>query len=1194
MSRKSFFFRKNYLKKKEKDVLKLKLNKNTSDHENLRQSSKGTSTQTTLSSFFKPFEQAPNENSQNSTKIDNKLDSKTNSQENVRSNVGSQKQPINLDPVEKESTEFSRGINDESSSNFKNRNKDSYVSSDCLLKNNNFSSFVDNNTNDKDSFQTDIIDLVESSLTGILNETNGTPMKKHLSLNDFKFEKEKIINTHEKDKNTNYSSKSLKRNLEDLETPFNRKFSNTKKIKLDSKKVKLTPLEQQYVDLKLKNLDKILMIQSGYKYIFYASDAVIASETLHIMLMAGKLSIDFNNPNQNDYKYDKLAHSSIPIERLHIHIKRLISHGFKVGVVEQIESSNVKKLNNDRKLFKRDLTQVYTSATYIEDYSNDDVQLSRKNNYVICLIETSTKENNKTTLTSLVAVQPSTGEIIYDQFEDSFLRSELESRLLYFNSNEFVLINGLLTKTSKEIFKKKFNSSIDDNIKVKKYDNIIYENYYKHEIVGYINELNLPNADELRDFVLSLDPNVYKCIYHLIEYLKEFNLDNIFQIISNYSSFQDLNHMVLGSQTIKNLEIFQNSTNLDEEGSLLWLLDNTCTKNGYRLLKSWILKPLTNKVEIEKRLNSVEDLVENFKFSASPDDNKKSSFYFLEILVKFLKKSNKDLEKSIMRVHYQKCSRKEIYLFLRDFCEIVDIFLKHYKAKSFKVCFKSDGLHNIFNLLFNTTIKLDPVIKTLLEMINISVAMDESDFEVQKLNFFNRIETLLQNKNFESQQNVDSHSFIFKNNEYTLFLETIDEIKSKIDIIEGQFEDELKCIRRLLKRSALKYSTVSKEAYLVEVSNNVAKTIPKDWLKISKTKKFSRFRTPNCTDLLKQKNVLHEKLVLENERFFKEIFLREIDKNLIYFNKIVKYLSILDCLLSLAVVSSKMGYVKPKFYDDSKTQQIEIKEGRNPIIEQFVSQNGYISNDFEISDTEGRISILTGPNMGGKSSFVKQLALIVIMAQIGCYVPAYCCSLSIFNSIHIRMGAEDNILENYSTFMVEMLEVSNIIHSCNSKSLVIFDEVGRGTGTIDGTAIAYAILNYFLDEEISVKPLILFITHFTSLSDLELSNPRIVRNYHMGFIEDKNSESNQLDKFPTITFLYTLVKGISKSSYGLNAAKLAQLPEDILEKAWEISKQMQNDEKKAKERSWLMEARRLIMDIENKSFSELKHLTNSL
>ena len=274
-------------------------------------------------------------------------------------------------------------------------------------------------------------------------------------------------------------------------------------------------------------------------------------------------------------------------------------------------------------------------------------------------------------------------------------------------------------------------------------------------------------------------------------------------------------------------------------------------------------------------------------------------------------------------------------------------------------------------------------------------------------------------------------------------------------------------------------------------------------------------------------------------------FLKSVANHYEEYRSVILAIANLDCLMSLAAVSGQSNYVRAKFVDESC---VRIKQGRHPMVEQILLDN-YVPNDVSMHRERDRALIVTGPNMGGKSSYVRQIALICIMAQIGCYVPAENAELGMVDAIYTRMGAYDNMMRGESTFMVELKECSDIMNAATSRSLVILDEIGRGTGTMDGVAIAYAVLSHFVTE---CKSLTLFITHYPMLSKIETLYPDMARNYHMGFLERQGQDGE-----PEITFLYLLQRGVAHRSYGLNVARLADIPTSIISRARIKSKEVE-------------------------------------
>lgn len=289
-----------------------------------------------------------------------------------------------------------------------------------------------------------------------------------------------------------------------------------------------------------------------------------------------------------------------------------------------------------------------------------------------------------------------------------------------------------------------------------------------------------------------------------------------------------------------------------------------------------------------------------------------------------------------------------------------------------------------------------------------------------------------------------------------------------------------------------------------------------------------------------------ELLAIECDRAYTD-FLKRIAGHYDTFRWIVSAVAEVDCLMSLARVSSDPSYSKPTILSSGGPTTINLKESRHPIIER-VATDTYIPNDLYLQEDKMRAMILSGPNMGGKSSFIKQVALISIMAQIGCYVPCEHAELTILDGVYCRMGASDDMLSRESTFMVELHECSDIMAQSTNKSLVILDELGRGTSTFDGLAIASAALHHFLHE---IRCPFLFVTHYPSLKQHAQDHPGLIGAWHMDYLEDQGS----------VTFLYKLVKGMADRSYGLNVAALAGLAPEIVERADEKAKEFEEDMK---------------------------------
>lgn len=894
--------------------------------------------------------------------------------------------------------------------------------------------------------------------------------------------------------------------------------SKEKATSSNGAKTKLTPLEKQFVELKSANPDKILAIQVGYKFKFFGHDAVVALQLLNIMLIRGNLELD-------ERTHDRFAYCSIPDNRLHIHLQRLLNQGMKVGVVKQTETAAIKSAESKSGLFERRITGVYTKATYMGDEmltgdpsinrSNQVDESGDENNYIIAIHEGDPKN------TAIVAVQPVTGDVIFDVFSDNHSKDELETRLAYLVPSEVLIINSgssVSHETQKIVKLRNPTASVQFRVQKKKLEVLAdLENFFSsvdsREKVSHLSDY----------YQLNYHAAVCGCINELIGYLAEFQLSNVFTIPSNISSFTDSRkYMLLPANTLRALDIFEVEDNpSSKKGTLSWLLNHTKTKSGARLLHKWISRPLVNKDEVEERLYAVQALRDG-RFVHMLD--------VLKSTIQRLGKDGIDLDRLLIKVHYSaeykndKIARKDLYLMLRGFSEVLEVFLKFGDKGLLE--FKAANVSPYLQGLIEDIAELakEPHVEQLLSLINSAAAVDVSNLSDQKIKYFN-----LGHEKFDS----------------------IRQEQDDIEKVELQLDEELKSIRSYLNRPQLQYLTNLKETHLIEVRNGKnVDALPANWVKISGTKSVSRFRPPEVARLHKELNYHQDKLLRACDECFNK-FLKEVDSHYEYLHTIVNHVSVFDCLLSLASVGAgDETYVRPNVVEE---QVIDIQEGNHPILYALSQNSSYVPNDVDMARDKNRVLIITGPNMGGKSSYVKQVALSVIMTQIGAFIPCKSATLGVFDSVYIRMGASDNILRGKSTFMVEMAESASIINSFTSKSLVVLDEIGRGTGTSDGIALAYSILRYMIESD--NKPLTLFITHYPSLHVLENEFDQ-VKNYHMSFLETNRGSDKD---WPEVVFLYKLAQGVVSNSYGLNVAKLAGIPVDVIRNAHAQSESMKRE-----------------------------------
>ncbi|CAM4561911.1 unnamed protein product [Caretta caretta] len=616
--------------------------------------------------------------------------------------------------------------------------------------------------------------------------------------------------------------------------------------------------------------------------------------------------------------------------------------------------------------------------------------------------------------------------------------------------------------------------------------------------------LNTTDSQQL-SIILNLDKPVICSLAAVIMYLKEFNLE---KILCNPSNFKQLSseaeYMTINGTTLKNLEILQNQTDMKTKGSLLWVLDHTKTSFGRRKLKKWVTQPLMKSSEINARLDAVSEILMS------------ESSVFGHIQNHLCKMP--DIERGLCSIYHKKCSTQEFFLIVSTLSRL--------------------GLE---------LQALVPAIRSQVKAPLLQVAL----LEIPELLF--PVKHYLQILNEEAAKTGDKTQ-LFK--DLTDF-PTIRKQKGDIQKVISQIQFHLQEIQRMIKNPHAEYVTVSGQEFLIEVKNSLLSSVPSDWVKVGSTKAVSRFHSPFIVENYRHLNQLQEQLVLDCNAEW----LNFLDHFSEYYHSVLKavgHLATIDCIFSLAKVAKQGDYCRPVVQDKGK--KIIIKNGRHPVIDELLGeQDQYVPNSTNLAGDKERVMIITGPNMGGKSSYIKQVALITIMAQIGSYVPAEESTVGVVDGIFTRMGAADNIYKSQSTFMEELTDTAEIIRRATSRSLVILDELGRGTSTHDGIAIAYATLEHFIRD---VESLTLFVTHYPSVCDLEKIYPEQVGNYHMGFLvneeeseQQKGSEDEENPEF--ITFLYQITRGVAARSYGLNVAKLADVPEEILKKAAHKSKELE-------------------------------------
>lgn len=551
--------------------------------------------------------------------------------------------------------------------------------------------------------------------------------------------------------------------------------------------------------------------------------------------------------------------------------------------------------------------------------------------------------------------------------------------------------------------------------------------------------------------------------------------------INKINLYNIAKYMSLDINSRRNLELTEKMRDKTKKGTLLWVLDKTATSMGGRMLRRWINDPLLDVKEINKRLESVKELKDNPIFK---DD-----------IIEKLKKVY-DIERLIGKISYGNANGRDLISLKNSIRQLPD--LKNILSKS------SSGL---LKELFEEMDEL----KDIYELINDSI-VDEPPISVKEGNLIK--------KGYNDQ--ADELKDMTTNGKMWII-----KLESK--------EKELTGIKNL----KVGYNKVF--GYFIEVTKSYLDQVPDRYIRKQTLTGAERYITEELKELEEKTLGAQEKLIELEYNIFQDIR-NKISKEIQRIQKAATIVSILDVIASFATVASDMNYTMPVI---DNSGEINIKEGRHPVIEKMLPSGSFVSNDTYLNKETDRLAIITGPNMAGKSTYMRQVALITLMAQIGSFVPAQQARIGVVDKIFTRVGASDDLSMGQSTFMVEMTEVANILKDATSNSLVILDEIGRGTSTYDGLSIAWAVAEYISNKE-KCGAKTLFATHYHELTDLE-NKLDGVKNYSVA-VKEKGED---------IIFLRKIVKGGTDESYGIHVAKLAGVPQEVLKSATEILKNIE-------------------------------------
>ena len=787
-------------------------------------------------------------------------------------------------------------------------------------------------------------------------------------------------------------------------------------------KTKLAPMMAHYVELKEKNMDTIILYRLGDFYEMFFEDAEVVSHELELTLTGRNAGLD-----------ERVPMCGVPYHAVDIYIDKLIKKGYKVAICEQLEDPKSVK-----GMVKRDITEVISSGSVITANSLNE----KENNYIASIY--SLDYCNILTYSDIT-----TGEI-YGEILDNDINTVI-NKIIYLGIKELIANS----KVNKEII-----SSI--------------KNTYKIPVTITDEIYNLDDNNYIYSDIT--DDRYITGIKHLINYL-------INNLKRNTSHFQKLvirkneDFLKMDVHTKRNLELTESIRKGERMYSLLWLLDETKTAMGGRLLKTWIENPLVDINEIEKRYNIEGTLLEEFILSEDLRN------YLYDVY---------DLERLCGRISLGSANAKDL------------IQLKE-------------------------SLRILPDINKILKKIKYKELPDVTD-----------LYKLLESSIYENPPQTLKEGYLIKEG-YNKELDELKDLRSGGKEFISNYEQEERA-KTGIKTLKVGFNKVF--GYYIEISKGALSQVKEEYGYIRKQTltNCERFINP----ILKEKEDLvlsaEEKIINLEYDLFIDIRNKcsEYVHTLQYISKII---SEIDVLSSFALVSEKYNYIRPKVTND---HNLEIIEGRHPVVEKVI-KDAYIPNDI-IMDNNTAILLITGPNMAGKSTYMRELGIIAIMAQIGCYVPAKKATIPVFDKIFTRIGASDDLVSGESTFMVEMTEAANAIKNATENSLILFDELGRGTATFDGMSLAQAILEY-INNKIGCKTL--FSTHYHELTDLENTLDKLV-NKHVS-AEEKDGE---------IIFLHKVKDGSIDKSYGINVAKLANLPKEVTDRASEILKIYENKENK--------------------------------
>ena len=805
---------------------------------------------------------------------------------------------------------------------------------------------------------------------------------------------------------------------------------------MNEEEIVLTPMMKQFLDLKAKHPDAVMLFRCGDFYETYSTDAIVAAEILGITLT-----------KRANGKGKTIEMAGFPHHALDTYLPKLVRAGKRVAICDQLEDPKMTK-----KLVKRGITELVTPGVSI----NDNILNYKENNF----------------LAAVHFGKASCGVAFLDISTGEFLTAEgpfdyIDKLLNNFGPKEILFERGKRLMFEGNFGSKFFTFELDDWV--------FTETTAREKLLKHFETKNLKGfgVEHLKNGIIASGA--------ILQYLTMTQHTQIGHITS-LARIEEDKYVWLDKFTVRSLELIGSMN--DGGSSLLNVIDRTISPMGARLLKRWIVFPLKDEKPINERLNVVE------YFFRQPD--------FKELIEEQLHLVG-DLERIISKVAVGRVSPREVVQ-LKVALQAIEPIKQ--------ACLEADNAS----------------LNRIGERLNLCVPIrDRIAREI------NNDPPLLINKGGVIKDGVNAD---------------LDELRR----ISYSGKDYLLQIQQRESEEtgipSLKVAYNNVFGYYIEVRNVHKDKVPKEWIRKQTLVNAERYITQELKEYEEKILGAEDKiLVLETQLYTNLVqalteFIPQIQVNA---NQIAR----LDCLLSFANVARENNYIRPVIEDNDV---LDIRQGRHPVIEkQLPIGEKYIANNVMLDSSTQQIIIITGPNMAGKSALLRQTALITLLAQIGSFVPAESAHIGLVDKIFTRVGASDNISVGESTFMVEMNEAADILNNVSSRSLVLFDELGRGTSTYDGISIAWAIVEY-IHEHPKAKARTLFATHYHELNEMEKSFKRI-KNYNVSVKEVDNK----------VIFLRKLERGGSEHSFGIHVAKMAGMPKSIVKRANEILKQLESD-----------------------------------